>query len=187
MGSQIVLFNKQYEVSNGTTITFNIDYNSKRGTRNPSISAFLERTNSGTIDWAIFQIYETKYDDEDSVTLNLDKNESEKTPFYTYFNGIGITKLTRKIFYDCPKDNFSKPGVLMFTTFFAIIDTMCSEDFVKWNYDIKLGIRWGFKHLKDGEMCPITPSSGSKSDLDKLKDLLATKYSIHSINWNPVK
>ena len=165
MASQIVLFNEKYDVSNGTTITFNINYNRKRGTRNPSISASLERTNSESIDWAIFQIYEIKYYDGTCETLALDKHEYEKCPFSAYFDGIGITKQTKVIFSDCPKDNLLKPGVLMFTTFFAIIDTMCSEDFVKWNYDIKLGIKWGFKHLKDGEMCPITPSSGSKREI----------------------
>lgn len=187
MPFQKVLLNRSYKVSQGTKITLNVDYNSKRGTRNPSITAFLQRTNSETIDWAFFQIYETKFDDGTFERLALDTPNDAKCPFCSYFEGTGMTRQASKIFSDCPKDNLTKPGVLIFTTFFAIIDTMCSDDFVKWNYNIKIALKWGFRHRDHDEMCPIEPSLGLKSDFKKLKDLLAVKYCIHAIKWDPVQ
>lgn len=187
MTIQKVLFNKSYKVSNGTEIKLNVNYSSKRGTRNPSITASLQRTNSETIDWAFFQIYETHYDDGTCERLALDKPKDAKCPFYSYFGGIGITRQTSIIFSDCPKDNLTKPGVLIFTTFFAIIDTMCNDDFVKWNYNIKIVLKWGFKHRDHDEIFPIEPSEGLESDFEKLKDLLAAEYCIHSLKRDPVQ
>ena len=187
MTIQKVLFNQSYKVSQGTEITLCVDYNSNRGTRNPSFKASLQRTNSETIDWAFFQIYETRYDDGTCERLALDKPKDAKCPFCSYFEGTGMTRQASKIFSDCPKDNLTKPGVLRFTTFFAIIDTMCRDDFVKWYYNIKIVLIWGLKHRDHDEMCPIEPSEGLESDFEKLKDLLATEYCIHSLKWDPVQ